>query len=190
MPLNACIIDECSFMPAPGSVFCPGHHAEAMGKSAGVIEPELEARAARVRTEDDMHPGQRKVYCAEGCDGDHCPGHWVEIPAGGTGGQSGDEVPPVLSLSLPKGTGTSLPPEHAEALKVHVPTWDERVGVSPELRARIEAEFDERPSGVWVAYHIDWSGFVFFEDEVSALRHGVANMMSVKFVKYGEDPRG
>jgi hypothetical protein len=35
-------------------------------------------------------------------------------------------------------------------------------------------------SRVWIAYHVDWSGFAVFETEIEALRHAVDNMMHVK----------
>lgn len=45
------------------------------------------------------------------------------------------------------------------------------------------------PRGVWVTYHIDFSGFAFFEDELFARRYAADNGMSVDFVPFGEDVR-
>lgn len=42
-----------------------------------------------------------------------------------------------------------------------------------------------RPTGVWVAYHADWSAVVLFATEVKALRYAVENSMQVKFMEYG-----
>jgi hypothetical protein len=65
MPLDACVIDSCSNGTAPGSVYCPGHLLAEQQRAAGVAEPEAEAAAARARSEDDLHPGMRKVYDPE-----------------------------------------------------------------------------------------------------------------------------
>lgn len=45
-------------------------------------------------------------------------------------------------------------------------------------------------SGVWMAYHSDWSGFVVFASEIAALRHAVENSMQVGFVTWGMDLGG
>jgi hypothetical protein len=63
--LNDCVIDSCSNGTAPGSVYCPGHLLAEQRKAAGVAEPEAEAAAAAAVSEDDRHPGMRKVYDPE-----------------------------------------------------------------------------------------------------------------------------
>lgn len=42
-------------------------------------------------------------------------------------------------------------------------------------------------TGVWIAYHCDWSGFRVFPTEIEALRYAVGNFMSVGFLHYCED---
>lgn len=42
--------------------------------------------------------------------------------------------------------------------------------------------------GVWLAFYGDWSGWRVFKSEMQALRHAVANSMSVVFLPYGADP--
>lgn len=41
-------------------------------------------------------------------------------------------------------------------------------------------------SGVWIAYHPDWSGFAVFPIELEALRYAQSRSMTVKFVEWGE----
>ncbi len=41
----------------------------------------------------------------------------------------------------------------------------------------------------WVAYHSDYSGFVVFHSEITALRHAVENHMQVKRLESGEELR-
>lgn len=65
MPLDACVIDACENGTAPGSVYCPGHLLAEQKKAAGVAEPKAEAAAARARSEDDFHPGMKKIYDPE-----------------------------------------------------------------------------------------------------------------------------
>lgn len=43
------------------------------------------------------------------------------------------------------------------------------------------------PKGVWLAFHYDFSGFAFFEEEIEARRHAQEQGMLVKFIKFGED---
>jgi len=35
---------------------------------------------------------------------------------------------------------------------------------------------------IWIAYHMDWSGFAIFETEIEALRYAVEHSMQVKAV--------
>jgi len=45
------------------------------------------------------------------------------------------------------------------------------------------------PRGVWVAYHYDFSGFAFFDEELLARRYAGENNMGVEFCPYGVDVR-
>jgi hypothetical protein len=62
--LARCIKSDCQGYRAGGTPLCAAHLHE-QEKAAGataIIEPEVEARVAKVRTEDDDHPGMVKVY--------------------------------------------------------------------------------------------------------------------------------
>lgn len=63
--LIRCIKSDCQRARAGGSPFCAEHLREQEAKSAGIVEPDVEARVARVKTEDDEHPGMVKVYDRE-----------------------------------------------------------------------------------------------------------------------------
>ena len=61
-----CIQSDCEGYRVSNSPFCARHLADQVKNSAtGYVEPELEAKVAKIRTEDDEHPGMIKVYDKE-----------------------------------------------------------------------------------------------------------------------------
>jgi len=95
-------------------------------------------------------------------------------------GYSGPTEPPEdFTLNIPKEIG--------------IPTAHEARSIAErgDLTRRALLGWDlESTSGVWLAYHSDWSGWVVFASEIKALRHAVENSMQVKFLEFGADPRG
>jgi hypothetical protein len=55
--------------------------------------------------------------------------------------------------------------------------------------------FEPRPMGsaglthYWLAHYVDWSSWRVFISELDCLRFAVAAEMSVKRVKFGDDPK-
>lgn len=169
--LFKCTRVDCSHDRAGGSPFCARHLREQETASPGYCEPELEARlAATVRTEDDDHPGEKKVY-----DRDTGEASWVPDPGW---------KPPAPRLYA--GPDPDL-------IDMDAQTFGGQVQTTNELRREVHAlsaTSATSPKGVWVAYHSDWSGFAIFDDEMEALRHAVSNTMSVGLAKFGEDLGG
>lgn len=64
MNIGICVKKDCEAMTVPDKVYCAPHLAQVQGKS-GIVEPEAEARARAARSEDDLHPGERKIYDRE-----------------------------------------------------------------------------------------------------------------------------
>lgn len=65
--LARCIHSDCDHYRAGASPFCARHlrEQEVQAGATSIVEPELEARVANVRTEDDDRPGMVKVYDRE-----------------------------------------------------------------------------------------------------------------------------
>lgn len=42
------------------------------------------------------------------------------------------------------------------------------------------------PSGFWLAYYSDWSGFAVFDNELEALRYAVEHQMRCEFHSWGQ----
>lgn len=131
-----------------------------------IVEPDLEAKVALIRSEDDEHPGEKKVWHEDGTF------EWVDDP---------EWTPPVRVHELHQGPPTMTLEEFAEQQTRH----------SPSLGPQTPPEAPQRPSaGCWVAYHPDWSGFALFDDEVDALRHAVSNSMSIGRATWGQELGG
>lgn len=54
------------------------------------------------------------------------------------------------------------------------------------LRAYALRDTSDEDEGCWMAYHGDFSGVAIFPAEIDALRHAVANAMSVQHVTWGD----
>ncbi len=65
MNISTCVLKDCEKLTVPGGIYCSAHFAVAQRSAGGVVEPEVEAAAAAVRSEDDHHPGMKKVYDRE-----------------------------------------------------------------------------------------------------------------------------
>jgi hypothetical protein len=134
--LARCIKSDCQAYRAGGTPLCAAHLHE-QEKAAGataIIEPEVEARVAKVRTEDDDHPGMVKVY-----DKDTGKPSWVPAAQGKyvgpdpdtNGLMTEDEKEAVLQSGKPsllRALGVTEE-QVAEALRLDVPTWNQRVGI-------------------------------------------------------------
>lgn len=73
--LARCIRSDCGRYRLNKDIpFCAFHLREQEVGSPGIIEPDLEAKVARIRSEDDEHPGQKKVWHDDGT------AEWVDDP--------------------------------------------------------------------------------------------------------------
>lgn len=164
--LFKCSQADCTHDRAGGTPLCARHLREQEQSSAGYCEPELEARVARIRTEDDEHPHEKKIYNDDGTS------EWVPDP---------DWQPPGRLYVGPD------PDMNGPLEEAYQPTLKWQTQPSVALSGMPE---DPAPTGVWVAYHSDWNGFAIFDDEVAALRHAVANSMSIGFSPFGQELGG
>lgn len=57
--------------------------------------------------------------------------------------------------------------------------------VLADIYSRLERLEGDR-SGVWLAFHSDWSGIAVFATEIEALRHAQEHTMTVEFRQWGE----
>lgn len=166
--LFKCTRVDCPHDRAGGTPFCARHLREQEMSSPGYCEPELEARlTATVRTEDDDHPGEKKIY-----DRDTGEASWVP--------DEGWKPPPPRFLVGPD----------PDTIDMDAKVFGGQVQTTNELRREVHTLSATSHKGVWVAYHSDWSGFAIFDNEMEALRHAVANTMSVGLAKFGEDLGG
>lgn len=164
--LARCIKSDCDAYRAGGSPLCAQHlrEQEVSAGATSIVEPEVEARVALVKTEDDMHAGQKKVYNDDGTS------EWVDDP----------RYQPPGELYVGPDPDTNGMPDYKvtagqmrkskelleEALRLDVPTWDEKVGITPEMRARMP----ERPGLDDLEPH--WDG----EKWILRAKHGPAAM--------------
>lgn len=172
--LFKCTRVDCPHDRAGGTPFCARHLREQEMSSPGYCEPELEARLAMtVRTEDDDHPGEKKIY-------DRHTGEASWVP------DKGWKPPPPRLLVGPDSDTMDMERANKMIGEIYEPERQRQMQESPVF----PLEGPPRDSGVWVAYHSDWSGFAIFDNEMEALRHAVANTMSVGLAKFGEDLGG
>lgn len=167
--LSRCIQSDCDrYRLNKDTPLCALHLRQQETSSAGIVEPDLEARVARIRSEDDEHPGQKKVWHEDGTF------DWVDDE---------DWTPPVTPVRDPEPASATLPGVDA-ALAVQRP---------PEVFTVVRpgsVPGTEKIAGCWVAYHSDWSGLALFNDELEALRHAVANSMTVGWATWGQELGG
>lgn len=182
--LSRCSRSDCNRYRLSKDVsLCAQHLRDQERSSAGYTEPDLEARLATIRTEDDDHPGQKKVWI------DEDRFEWVDDP---------DAVVQAGKAGIHRAFGPAGMPSSEELY----------VGPDPDtvFSDRSEQPFSGRPAaprqadqssrppasstGCWVAYHSDWSGLALFADELEALRHAVANNQSVGWASWGEELGG
>jgi hypothetical protein len=65
--LARCIKSDCQAYRAGNMPLCAQHlrEQEVSAGATSIVEPDVEARMAKVRTEDDDHPGMVKIYDQE-----------------------------------------------------------------------------------------------------------------------------
>lgn len=126
--LARCIKSDCTNYRAGQTPLCAQHlrDQEVSAGATSISEPELEAKVAKVRTEDDEHPGQVKVY-----DRDTGKASWVakEIYVGPDPDTNGIVLPGPPML-------TETPPDPTEL----EPHWDGSQWVLREKRQAIDVE--------------------------------------------------
>lgn len=123
--LLRCIQSDCEAYRAGGTPFCAKHlrAQEVAAGATSIVEPELEARLANIRTEDDEHPGEKKVWHDDGTS------EWVPDP---------DYQPPGKLYVGPD------PDTIHDVLRLDVPTWNQRVGIDrPPPVKGYEPRWDE-----------------------------------------------
>lgn len=155
--LARCIKSDCDAYRAGNTPFCAQHLREQEIKSPGIVEPDVEARVARVRTEDDDHPGMVKVYDKE-------TGEPSWVPA-----EEGDP-----RLARPPRLYVGPDPDTVDIYTIAKP------GSVPGYNGQSQSD-----PGVWVA--ATTTRVVIFDNELEALRYAVANQTRAEFVPFNTE---
>lgn len=176
--LSRCALSDCHrYRLNKDTPLCAQHVREQEVKSAGFVEPDLEARLAQIRTEDDDHPGQKKVWL------DETHFEWVDDPDWKP--QPPRAVEPVVE---PVRLYVGPDPDTVEPDRPEQPFSSRPAAVEePGTWIRSKTEPQLTIDGCWVAHHSDWSALTLFNDELEALRYAVANGMQVQRVSWGEE---
>lgn len=171
--LFKCSVADCDHDRAGNTPLCARHlrQQEVDAGRTSISEPALEARLATIRTEDDDHPGKIKIYDKETGEASWVPDPDAAIhPVG---------MPPA-ELYVGPDPDTSFPT-----------TATDTNNCSPVAPAHPTGTgTDTATAGCWVTYHADWSGFTLHPDEMTALRHAVANHMNIRWATWGQQLGG